>query len=190
MSQPESRTGVLVRLLALAVVIVALVQRGTARRLPRGVDAEDLASGYEHSDMNPVVVGIAAVGLLVVLGLVLLGVTLFGQAVVGIPFTISRPADLINGLQAAPAPTPPAPALEAESGQTFGPYRALAQQRLNSYGWVDRSAGVVRMPIDRALELTAQRGLPSRPAPSATPQDSGASSPSRASSGRTEEAYP
>jgi len=32
--------------------------------------------------------------------------------------------------------------------------------RLQSYGWVDRSAGMVRMPIDRAMEFVAQQGLP------------------------------
>jgi hypothetical protein len=119
--------------------------------------------------MNPAVVAGAAVGLLVMLGLVLLAVTLLGQAVVGTPFTIGRPADLISGLQVAGAPTPPAPALEAESGQTLDPYLSAEQQQLNSYGWVDRSAGIIRIPIDRAIELTAQRGLPARPAPTATP---------------------
>ena len=33
---------------------------------------------------------------------------------------------------------------------------------LNSYGWVDRKAGVVRIPVQRAIELLAQRGLPAR----------------------------
>lgn len=31
---------------------------------------------------------------------------------------------------------------------------------LGGYGWVDRSKGVVRLPIDRAMDLVAQRGLP------------------------------
>lgn len=31
---------------------------------------------------------------------------------------------------------------------------------LGTYGWVDRSAGVVRLPIDRAMDLIAQRGVP------------------------------
>jgi hypothetical protein len=31
---------------------------------------------------------------------------------------------------------------------------------LNNYGWVDQKAGVVRIPIQRAMELTVQRGLP------------------------------
>jgi hypothetical protein len=117
-------------------------------------------------------------------------VTLFEQVMVGIPFTLSRPSDLIQGIQAAPAPTPPAPQLEAESGQTLDPYRAAEERRLTSYGWVDRSNGVARIPIDRAMQLTAQRGLPSRPAPTATPQDTGARSPSVSSSGRVEESYP
>jgi hypothetical protein len=189
-SQPEPRRGGLVRLLEFAVVIAALARRQAAPRRPRGVDPEDVAAGYEHSDMSPVVVGMAAVGLLITLALVLVGVTLFEQAVVGIPFTVGVPEDLIKGLQSAAAPAPPAPALEAESGQTFAPYQRIEQQKLSSYGWVDRSAGVIRMPIDRAMDLTAQRGLPSRPAPPSNVRDNGASSPSVASSGRVNESYP
>jgi len=189
MSQREP-PGIAVRILEVAVVIGALLHRTPVRRLPEGVDAEDLAAGYEHTDMNPSIVAGAAVGLLIVLGLVVLVVTLFEQTMVGIPLTISRPADLVDGLHAAPAPTPPAPALEAEPGQTLDPYRASEAQKLSSYGWVDRSAGVIRIPIDRAMDLTAQRSLPARPAPAVGPQDTGATSPSGASSGRVEEAYP
>jgi hypothetical protein len=38
--------------------------------------------------------------------------------------------------------------------------RAQEEAELNSYGWIDPKAGVVRIPIDRALELVSQRGLP------------------------------
>ena len=31
---------------------------------------------------------------------------------------------------------------------------------LNSYGWVDPARGIVRIPIDRAIDLAAQRGWP------------------------------
>ena len=31
---------------------------------------------------------------------------------------------------------------------------------LGSYDWVDQKNGVVRIPIDRAMDLLAQRGLP------------------------------
>jgi hypothetical protein len=85
----------------------------------------------------------------------------------------------------APAPTPPAPALEARSGQTLDPYRASQQQRLNSYGWVDRSAGIARIPIDRAIDLLTERGMPSRSASEAEQyRDHGDRSASDPSSGR------
>jgi hypothetical protein len=40
----------------------------------------------------------------------------------------------------------------------------LAQQnkKLNSYGWIDRSNGIVRIPIARAMDLILQNGLPTR----------------------------
>jgi hypothetical protein len=33
--------------------------------------------------------------------------------------------------------------------------------QLHSYGWVDRSAGMVRVPIDQAMAFVVQQGLPS-----------------------------
>ncbi|HUC85551.1 MAG TPA: hypothetical protein VL970_10195 [Candidatus Acidoferrales bacterium] len=39
---------------------------------------------------------------------------------------------------------------------------AAQDAQLNSYGWVDRSNGIVRIPIARAMELLLQRGLPTR----------------------------
>jgi hypothetical protein len=41
--------------------------------------------------------------------------------------------------------------------------RAAEDKILNGYGWVDREHGVARIPIDRAIDLLAQRGLPARP---------------------------
>lgn len=43
--------------------------------------------------------------------------------------------------------------------QTF---RAREDRELNSYGWIDRTTGVVRIPIERAMDLLVQRGLPAR----------------------------
>jgi hypothetical protein len=45
--------------------------------------------------------------------------------------------------------------------------RERREERLRSYGWVDRQKGVVHVPIDRAMELVAQ-GV--RPAPGAAPE--------------------
>jgi len=36
------------------------------------------------------------------------------------------------------------------------------EQKLASYDWVDQKAGTLRIPIDRAMDLVAQRGLPVR----------------------------
>ena len=57
----------------------------------------------------------------------------------------------------------PQPRLETdERNEIFG-FRLQEEQKLHSYGWVDQNAGVVRIPIDRAMELIAQRGLPTTP---------------------------
>ena len=41
--------------------------------------------------------------------------------------------------------------------------RAAEDQLLTSYGWVDQSKGIVRVPINRAIDMLASAGLPSRP---------------------------
>ena len=41
--------------------------------------------------------------------------------------------------------------------------RAAEDQALRSYGWVDRNAGVVHIPIDVAMKRVVESGLPSRP---------------------------
>jgi hypothetical protein len=35
-------------------------------------------------------------------------------------------------------------------------------KRLTTYGWVDPKSGVVRIPVDQAMKLLAERGLPAR----------------------------
>lgn len=57
----------------------------------------------------------------------------------------------------------PEPRLETDEPREITAFRIHEEQTLHSYGWVDQPAGVVRIPIDRAMELVAQRGLPSRP---------------------------
>ena len=57
----------------------------------------------------------------------------------------------------------PQPRLEGDERREINDFREQEEQTLNSYGWVDQQAGVVRIPIDRAMQLMAQRGLPTRP---------------------------
>jgi hypothetical protein len=57
---------------------------------------------------------------------------------------------------------PPEPRIQADPGLDLWRLRAHEDKVLGSYGWSDRQAGAVRIPIDRAMELLAQRGLPVR----------------------------
>ena len=57
----------------------------------------------------------------------------------------------------------PQPRLETDERTEINDFRLQEEQKLDSYGWVDQNAGIVRIPIDRAMELIAQRGLPTTP---------------------------
>ncbi len=41
-------------------------------------------------------------------------------------------------------------------------FRAREEAELNGYGWVDKQAGVARIPITRAMDLLLEKGLPVR----------------------------
>jgi len=41
-------------------------------------------------------------------------------------------------------------------------FRLQEQHQVRTYGWVDRGAGTVRIPLDEAMRLAIARGLPSR----------------------------
>jgi len=63
----------------------------------------------------------------------------------------------------------PQPRLETDERREINDFREQEEETLNSYGWVDQQAGVVRIPIDRAIQLIAERGLPTRPQSGAVP---------------------
>lgn len=48
--------------------------------------------------------------------------------------------------------------------------RARAEERLRSYGWVDRRAGVIHIPVERAIELFAAEGTTVSPPPEEEPR--------------------
>ena len=63
---------------------------------------------------------------------------------------------------------PPSPRLQVLPHQELQVYCAAQQQDVNTYAWVNQPSGVVRIPVDRAMELILARGLPARPAGDAT----------------------
>ena len=54
----------------------------------------------------------------------------------------------------------PQPRLLIKPGASLAELRAAEASDLDSYGWVDRTSGVARIPIDRAMQLLLERGLP------------------------------
>jgi hypothetical protein len=59
---------------------------------------------------------------------------------------------------------PSGPLLQAEPHQELGAYCANQQLAVDGYAWVNKTGGIAQIPIDRAMDLTIQRGLPSRSA--------------------------
>jgi hypothetical protein len=58
---------------------------------------------------------------------------------------------------------PPEPRLQTTPRQDLQKLRAAEDAILNSAGWVDKNTSVVRIPIEHAMALTVERGLPTRP---------------------------
>lgn len=59
-----------------------------------------------------------------------------------------------------PRPLPPEPRLQPDPVSDLHRMRDAEDNVLQTYGWQDKDAGVVRIPVARALDLIAQRGLP------------------------------
>lgn len=78
------------------------------------------------------------------------------------PLVKNVPEDTRHISHGYPQTAFPSPRLEEdERGQLSG-IRLEQDDTLYSYGWVDQKTGVVRIPIERAMDLLAQRGLPVR----------------------------
>jgi hypothetical protein len=59
----------------------------------------------------------------------------------------------------------PTPRLETDDGnQDLTDLHGREDLLLEHYSWIDRSKGTVRIPIERAMEIIAQKGLPVAPA--------------------------
>ena len=56
----------------------------------------------------------------------------------------------------------PGPRLQEKPPRDMEIMRLEVNERLNSYGWVDRETGVAHIPIDRALSIVSEEGLPTR----------------------------
>jgi hypothetical protein len=64
-------------------------------------------------------------------------------------------------------PLPPPPRLQTYPFDDVKVLRKEEAKLLEHYQWINKDAGTVRIPIDRAIELLTERGLPHRAAPAA-----------------------
>jgi len=62
-------------------------------------------------------------------------------------------------------PPVPEPHLQTTPEQDLRALRAHEDSLLHSYGWVDAPAGIARVPVERAMDLLLQQGLPTRAEP-------------------------
>jgi uncharacterized iron-regulated membrane protein len=116
-------------------------------------------AGYEHSDATPG--GLLKFGI----GLFLILVVCF----IGMKWMFSYFAQVqALGPSASPFENarvlPPQPRLQVHPKRDLEIYLNSQDKALTSYSWVDKQNGVVRIPIDRAMDLLLERGLPARPA--------------------------
>ena len=130
-----------------------------ATKHPKQDSPVDRGAGYERRDANVRALLKFAFWMAVVLAVVM----------VGMKWTF----DYYSRTQSLGAPAsplfagrelPPSPRLQVQPRLELKDYCAAQEQRVNSYAWVDRSSGVVRVPVDRAMDLLLARGLAARPA--------------------------
>lgn len=135
------------------------------------IDGHDEDADFERQDLSAKAVLLFLLALLV--GCVLVGLLLKGMYSYLDAYERHHQPEQNPLVQSNPADTRvvepgrvaqfPQPRLETNETMEINAFRLKEVQTLNSYGWVDQQAGVVRIPIDRAMELLAQRGLPTRP---------------------------
>ncbi len=119
---------------------------------------EHSPSRHETRDLSARAVVLFLAGLFV-----LIVATLWGMKGLVSYYTSHEP---VVGPPPSPVATsgqwPPEPRLQIAPAQDLKAKRAAEDGLLNNYGWVDRQNGIVRIPVERAIELLAERGLPAR----------------------------
>jgi hypothetical protein len=115
---------------------------------------------HEESDVN--IRGILMFGVALIVAAIVIHVAVGG---------LFKYFDIREAHQAAPEyplaaaqenRLPPEPRLQTNPRQDLADLRARDDQALAGYSWVDRNAGIVRIPIDEAIKKTLERGLPAR----------------------------
>ena len=97
----------------------------------------------------------------------------------------TRPMGVMSGRKAGEDRLPPGPLVITDEPGALRQLRTKERDVLHHYGWVDKNSGVVRIPIDRAIELLASQpqrlsldgSAPAAPAAPATPEGAAPATP-------------
>lgn len=124
----------------------------------KNAESNSAASGHELSDLSPRNISLFGIGLTVLVILALLA----GYAMMSwLRASAARRAEPPSALVFAPDPVA-GPKLETRTGRALEAMRAQEESRLRGYGWIDQEKGIVHIPIERAMEILVDRGLPAR----------------------------
>ena len=123
--------------------------------------APAVTAGHEIRDAKIGPLILIAAGLAITVAIV--GVFIYGV----FQYLGAHPAASVqaNPMSAGDAQIPPEPRIEEHPAIEIEQLHAQEEQTLSTYAWVDKKAGVVRIPIDRAMELQLERGFPTRKEP-------------------------
>ena len=114
--------------------------------------------GHETRDISVTLVTWFSVGLIIS------GIAIY-LAIAGLYRHFARQTSSLEPASRIALETPmvvPTPQLQINPALDFEQFRAAEDAQLNSYGWIDKQGGVIRIPIERAMDLIAERGLPAR----------------------------
>jgi hypothetical protein len=117
---------------------------------------ESVRRGHEVRDVNPRVILWLGAGVLIMAAVVHVVLWL---ALGGMRWSAEQ-SDPPRSPLAAEAAEPPPPHLQDKPQQEYTEYRREQDERLASYGWIDREQGIVRIPISRAIDLIVEQGVP------------------------------
>ena len=148
-------------------------------------------SGHEHTDANVWMIVQFAIWLIA--AALVTHVLMWGMFFWFVESRTAAAPALEFPLAKDQAPRLPAgPRLQPIPANEIFEFRQREDAELAEYGWIDRNAGTVRIPIEEAKRLILQRGLPSRAPVSASPEGAAGAEaavmmPADSSAGRTME---
>ena len=115
--------------------------------------------GYELFELDASYIGWFAAGLVVLLvTTALVTFAMMGGVRVQSPPSLQVPRSDVPG-------GAPVPVLQSAPAGELRAYRLEKAETLQGYRWIDRDAGIVQLPIERAMQLIAERGHPPDIAP-------------------------